>query len=97
MVLLLAATLLVVAGFFQLVDGIQVVSVAALRGVDDVNVPAGLAAFSYWGLALPLGWYVGLQLGYGAVGIWAAMAVGLAVAAVLLGGRAWRMLLRREG
>ena len=93
----LAATLLVVAGFFQLVDGIQVVSVAALRGVDDVNVPAGLAAFSYWGLALPLGWYVGLQLGYGAVGIWAAMAVGLAVAAVLLGGRAWRMLLRREG
>lgn len=87
-----AATLLIVAGLFQLFDGIQVVSVAALRGVDDVNVPAALAAFAYWGIALPFGWYAGLRLGYGAVGIWSAMACGLAIAALLLSGRAWRML-----
>jgi len=91
-VIKLAATLLIVAGLFQLFDGIQVISAAALRGMDDVKVPAALAAFSYWGIALPFGWYVGLHLGYGAVGIWATMSVGLALAAALLGGRAWRLL-----
>lgn len=91
-VIQLAATLLIVAGLFQLFDGMQVVSIAALRGVNDVNVPAGLAALSYWFIALPLGWYVGLQAGYGAVGVWSAMACGLAIAALLLGVRAWRML-----
>ncbi len=91
-VIKLAATLLIVAGLFQLFDGIQVVSVAALRGINDVNVPAAMAAFSYWGIALPLGWYAGLRLGHGAVAIWAAMSVGLALAAGLLGWRAWRLL-----
>jgi MATE family multidrug resistance protein len=87
-----AAALLVVAVVFQLFDGLQVVSVSALRGVNDVAVPAWMAAFAYWGLAMPLGWYWGLKLGWGASGVWLAMAVGLAVAALLLGRRAWRLL-----
>lgn len=92
MVVTTAAALLVVAALFQLFDGLQVVSVSALRGVDDVSVPAWMAAFAYWGLAMPLGWYWGLKLGWGASGVWLAMAVGLAVAALLLGRRAWRLL-----
>jgi MATE family multidrug resistance protein len=91
-----AAALLVVAALFQLFDGLQVVSVSALRGVDDVAVPAWMAAFAYWGLAMPLGWYWGLKLGWGATGVWLAMAVGLAVAALLLGRRAWRLLDSRD-
>lgn len=87
-----AAALLLVAALFQLFDGLQVVSVSALRGVDDVAVPAWMAAFAYWGLAMPLGWYWGLKLGWGASGVWLAMAVGLAVVALLLGRRAWRLL-----
>lgn len=87
-----AATLLLVAALFQLFDGLQVVSVSALRGVDDVAVPAWMGAFAYWGLAMPLGWYWGLKQGWGASGVWLAMAVGLAVAALLLGRRAWRLL-----
>jgi MATE family multidrug resistance protein len=87
-----AAALLLVAAVFQLFDGLQVVSVAALRGVNDVALPAWMGAFAYWGLAMPLGWYWGLRLGWGASGVWLAMAVGLAVAALLLGRRAWRLL-----
>jgi multidrug resistance protein, MATE family len=99
-----AGSLLVVAALFQLFDGLQVVSVCALRGVDDVAVPAWMAAAASWGMALPLGYHWGLRSGWGATGVWAAMAVGLGVAAALLGRRAWRLLgarfmpdKRREG
>ncbi len=92
-VIAMAASLLVVAGLFQLFDGLQVVSVSALRGVDDVTRPAWLAAFSYWGVALPMGWLLGLRLEWGATGVWAGLALGLAVAAGLLGLRAWRLLI----
>lgn len=39
----LAASLLIIAGIFQLSDGIQVVSIAALRGLQDVRVGHWLA------------------------------------------------------
>lgn len=91
-VVVLAGGLLVVAALFQLFDGLQVVSVSALRGVNDVTVPAWMAALSYWGIALPLGWFWGLKCSWGAMGVWAAMAVGLGVAALLLGRRAWKLL-----
>lgn len=91
-VVALAGGLLVVAALFQLFDGLQVVSVSALRGVNDVAVPAWISALAYWGIALPLGWYWGLVCGWGANGVWAAMAVGLGAAALLLGRRAWKLL-----
>jgi len=89
----MAASLLIVAGFFQLVDGMQVVSAGALRGMNDVRVPAWIAFVAYWAIALPVGAFLGLPrwAGYGAAGVWAGLASGLAVAALLLGIRAWRM------
>lgn len=91
-VITLAATLLLTAGLFQLFDGLQVVSVSALRGIDDVKVPAWMCVLAYWGIALPLGWFLGLHSGWGAPGVWMAMAVGLGVAAALLMRRTWRLL-----
>ncbi|MES2708656.1 MAG: MATE family efflux transporter [Verrucomicrobiota bacterium] len=92
----MAASLLIVAGFFQLVDGMQVVSAGALRGMNDVRVPAWIAFVAYWAIALPVGAALGLPrwAGFGAAGVWAGLASGLAVAAVLLGIRAWRMAAR---
>lgn len=92
-VIRMAAGLLIVAGFFQLVDGMQVVSANALRGMNDVRVPAWIALMAYWGIALPVGAFLGLPrwAGFGAAGVWGGLATGLGVAAVLLGLRAWRM------
>ncbi len=88
----LASSLLVVAGLFQLFDGIQIVSAGALRGVDDARVPAWTAFIAYWVIAVPVGVVLGLYAGWGAQGMWAGLAVGLAVAAVVLAARAWRLL-----
>ncbi|WP_221031307.1 MATE family efflux transporter [Actomonas aquatica] len=90
-VIVLAASLLVVAAVFQLADGAQVVAAAALRGLSDVVVPTAITALAYWGLALPLGWWLGTRTGWGAQGIWVGLASGLVFAAVALN---WRFLRR---
>ena len=86
----LAATLLLYSAAFQFPDGIQVLSMGALRGLQDTRVPLVLAAVSYWGIGMPLGAVLGLGVGgwvapQGPTGMWVGLIAGLAVAAVLLG------------
>lgn len=88
-VVLLAAQLLVVAAVFQIADGAQVIGAALLRGLQDVKLPAVITFVAYWLMAIPGGYVLGVRGSFGAVGIWAALAVGLALAAVFL---AWRFV-----
>jgi len=80
----IAAQLLAVAALFQVFDGIQVIAVGALRGYRDTAVPMLMAAFGYWGAGFAGGWVLAFPLGYGAVGLWYGLALGLAVVALLL-------------
>ncbi|WP_151088099.1 MATE family efflux transporter [Hymenobacter baengnokdamensis] len=80
-----AATLLAIAAGFQVSDGLQVVGLGALRGLEDVKVPSVVALLAYWAIALPLGYGLGFGLGLGAPGIWLGLLTGLSlVAGVLL-------------
>jgi MATE family multidrug resistance protein len=83
----LAAQLLVVAAIFQLFDGAQVIVSGALRGMAEVKVPMVITFIAYWLIALPGGYWFGVRGTHGPLGIWAALAAGLAVAALLL---TWR-------
>jgi len=92
----LAASLLLLAAAFQFPDGVQVLSVGALRGLKDTRVPMLLAAVAYWGIGMPLGAVLGLGLGewvpaQGPKGMWIGLIAGLTVAAVLLGLRFLRI------
>lgn len=80
----LAASLLIVAGVFQLVDGVQVVGSGLLRGLRDTTGPMLITIAAYWLVALPLGSWLAFSRGGGAVGMWQGLALGLFVAAVLL-------------
>ncbi|SHK96068.1 multidrug resistance protein, MATE family [Chitinophaga jiangningensis] len=80
----IAAKLLIIAAFFQLFDGTQVVGLGVLRGLGDVKVPTVITLLAYWGLGLPLGYVLGIRLGLGVEGIWWALLLGLLVASVLL-------------
>lgn len=79
-----AVPLLFVAAVFQLVDSTQAVAVAQLRGLKDTRIPMAMAIFSYWGVGLSTSYYLGIVENWGGVGIWTGLAVGLAVAAILL-------------
>ncbi|EAT14414.1 MATE family efflux transporter [Desulfuromonas acetoxidans] len=90
-----AAALLVYAAIFQLPDATQVSCAGALRGFKDTRMPMLLQIFAYWGIALPIGSYLGLTLNWGARGFWIGLICGLSSAAVLL---LWRLrvMLRRN-
>ncbi|MGO8470373.1 MATE family efflux transporter, partial [Rhizobium leguminosarum] len=47
-VLASAGPLIVVAGLFQLVDGLQVIANGLLRGLKDARVPMIMALIAYW-------------------------------------------------
>ncbi|NJR37822.1 MAG: MATE family efflux transporter [Leptolyngbyaceae cyanobacterium CSU_1_4] len=83
----LAQVLLGVAATFQLFDGIQVIAAGALRGLKDTRIPMVIGIFAYWGIGLGSGYGFGMVLGWGAVGLWWGLALGLAVAAGVL---TWR-------
>lgn len=87
----IAATLIVMAGFFQLSDGVQVVALGCLRGLSDVNIPTLITLFSYWVVALPLSYVLAFPFGLDAVGVWIGLSAGLTLAAVL---STWRFFRR---
>jgi MATE family multidrug resistance protein len=79
-----AAVLLIVAGLFQLSDGVQVIGLGALRGMSDVKIPTIITLISYWAIGLPLGYVLGFTFGLDALGVWYGLLAGLSIAAVLL-------------
>ncbi len=83
-VVTIAAQLLIIAGFFQLFDGTQVVGLGVLRGIGDVNMPTFITFLSYWVIGIPLGYFLGIYLGMGVKGIWYGLTFGLLTASILL-------------
>ena len=79
-----AATLLTLAGVFQISDGIQVSAAGALRGYKDTQIPMYICLLGYWIIGFPCAYYLGLKLGYHAPGLWWGLIVGLTLAAILL-------------
>ena len=89
------ATLLMVAGVFQIADAAQVMALGLLRGVQDTAVPMWLAAFSYWCVGVPTAYALGFVADLGGVGVWSGLVVGLGLAAALLMRRFWAQVLPR--
>lgn len=80
----IASSLLIIAGFFQLSDGIQAVVLGALRGLQDVNVPSALTFVAYWIIGFPVCYYLGRTLEMGTFGIWIGLLTALTSSAVML-------------
>ena len=83
-VVLIASKLLLVAAFFQIFDGLQVAILGALRGLQDVKIPAFITFISYWIVGFPISYYLGLYTSLESIGIWIGLFTGLFVASILL-------------
>ncbi|MGB0523694.1 MAG: MATE family efflux transporter [Flammeovirgaceae bacterium] len=84
-VVIIAAKLMIIAGFFQLFDGIQVVALGALRGLHDVKIPTFLTFIAYWVIGLPACYLLGFTFEMGVEGIWYGFLIALGTASILLG------------
>ena len=80
----LAVSFLAFAALFQVADGVQAVGSGMLRGLRDARIPMIFALAGYWGVGLPLGALLAFPLGFGGIGIWIGLSVGLAVVACLI-------------
>ncbi|PTX44122.1 MATE family multidrug resistance protein [Christiangramia gaetbulicola] len=83
-VITLAAQLLIIAALFQLSDGVQVVILGALRGLQDVKIPTVICFISYWVIGFPVSFYFGQEEQLGSMGIWLGLLAGLTSSALLL-------------
>ena len=93
-VISIAAYLLLAAAIFQIPDGIQVITLSVLRGLQDVRVPTIITFLSYWLLGIPCSYITAITLGWGPIGVWVGLIVGLSVSAIFLFYR-FRMLTRK--
>ncbi len=83
-VIFIASELLLIAAIFQISDGIQVVVLGALRGLQDVKIPMYITFVAYWIIGFPISYYLGLHTNLKATGIWIGLLAGLSVAALFL-------------
>jgi MATE family multidrug resistance protein len=83
-VLAIASQLLIIAALFQISDGLQVVVLGALRGLQDVILPTYFTFISYWLIGFPVSIYLGLFTEYKAKGVWIGLLTGLTSAAIFL-------------
>lgn len=90
----IAASLLVIAAFFQLSDGVQAVALGILRGMADVKIPTLITLLAYWGVGIPVAYALAFPVGWGAQGIWIGLLMSLTLAAILLVRRFRRLSIR---
>ncbi|CAM3530660.1 MATE family efflux transporter [Flavobacterium saliperosum] len=83
-VISIASQLIIIAAIFQISDGVQVVVLGALRGLQDVKIPMYITFISYWIIGFPISIYLGLYTDLKAVGIWIGLLAGLTAAAIFL-------------
>ncbi len=86
-----AVTFLGFAALFQVVDGVQVVATGALRGLKDTRGPMAISLLSYWMIGMTTSIVLAFVFGFEGEGLWTGLVVGLAVAAVLLTVRFYRL------
>ena len=66
------AVLLRISLLLELGRTFNLVVINSLRATGDARFPVLMGAFSMWGVAVPLAWFLGLHLGWGLVGVWIA-------------------------
>jgi MATE family multidrug resistance protein len=78
----LAVSLLAIAAWFELFDGLQTIAMGAIRGLKDAKTTLLVGLICYWGIGAPAAWLLAFTFGWGAQGVWWGLAIGLATAAL---------------
>ncbi len=83
-VITIAAGLFIVASVFQIFDGMQVVMLGILRGMEDVMFPMVAVAIVYLLVSIPTGYVLSFILKIGPAGIWIGYLTGLSSVSIIL-------------
>ena len=79
-----AVPLLLISAGFQFFDGVQINASGALRGAGNTVAPLFTQLICYWGVGMPLGFWLGFHERLGAAGLWWGLLIALTGAAFAL-------------
>ena len=80
----IAAQLLVLVAFIQIFDSVHIACLGALRGLADVKIAALFLLIIFWGISLPMGYWLAFYFNLDALGVWLGLTCGLVLAALVL-------------
>ncbi|SLN19166.1 Multidrug resistance protein NorM [Falsiruegeria litorea R37] len=83
-VVALAVSMFLVIAAMQIADGVQGTMLGVFRGMTDNRIPVVITLFSYWVIALPVGYVLGFVMDWGPNGVWIGYGSGLGLAAAAL-------------
>jgi len=91
-IIMVGASIIIVCSLFQIFDGAQVTFSGILRGLGITKPTFIIAVAGYWGVGLPLGYYLGYIKHMNALGFWIGLAVALFIVSLSLYGYLWTIL-----
>lgn len=80
----LAVQLLAVSALFQIIEATRISLFGSLRALKDTRFTLFISILSFWGIALPVGYYLATKTHCGGVGLWWAMNLGALFSVILL-------------
>ena len=90
-VIIQAAPLITFCGIIIIADGGQAVMVNALRGAGGIWAPALIQNFAFMLVMVPLGWWLAINSGSGAIGLYEAIFIATTLSLLLLSLRFMRV------
>ncbi|MEH1782960.1 MAG: MATE family efflux transporter [Nostoc sp.] len=85
-----------VAAIVQIFYSIQTIAAAALIGLKDTRIPTLITMFAYWGVGVGGGYLMAFTFGWGPIGLWLGLMLGLLMGAVFLIGRFYLLTTEME-
>lgn len=92
-VLEIGSALLGIGAIFLLFDSLQSVATGALRGLGDTRTPMVVNLVAHWLVGLPVGYALCFIFGWGVIGLWIGLSLGLIVTGIILV-QVWNMKIR---
>jgi MATE family multidrug resistance protein len=83
-VISIGVSLLWFAALFQPFDGLQVIATGVLRGAGSTRPSMLCNLIAHWGLGLPVGYTLAFPFGWGVVGLWAGLSLGVIASGTIL-------------
>lgn len=90
----ITAQLLIVTAIFQFFDGLQIAAAGILRGLSDTRITLLYAFIGYWLIGIPTSVLCAYGLGYGVIGLWIGLGIGVAIFSLLAGYRVYQHVAR---
>lgn len=91
-ILSLTSVMLLYVAAYQVLDGVQCVSIGIMRGIQDVKIIPFISFLAYIVLNIPTGYLCGFVLGLGPQGLYLGYVAGLGASAILLTARIGRKI-----